>query len=593
MAAMASPMVAEAPWDADSSWYARRPMGALAPPLRVPAPPPSAEDLEVPPPSPSGRGRAGHHGIALAAAVGSFALSMASFARYPTEWDSVSLRMGLDRFDVLEASPHSPGYYLYVLAGRFLRTVTPLSGTVSLQVVAALAAAACVGVTHLVGVRLGSRWLGLTAAGVLATSPLLRFYGATIDTYTFDALLSVLLILLALSARPGSRHAVVAAGVLSLGSGSRQTSLLLLGPLVLLAAWRSVRSVRRGVEVVAAGVVGLLAWAVPMFIEQPGGWSAYWPYSQRFTKPAFLQTSILYGAPASGVRHNFFQVAVYTTTSTLAVLPVTALAVAVLAYQAAKGRSRARTEGPRRPGIGAAALSVALFVPLAFVTILHFGKAGYALSYLPAAVLILLWPASRLRGAGRIACSVLVLLGCTIQTQRFFQGRGIIPVGVQQRAPGFWLFDRANGAPYGLTAAEIRGTDRQTDAYLAIADHFDPRTDVLVYVFLNGGQRFRHATFFLSAFRIHFTADRLDHFLAQDKRLWSERDTDIELPPGGRVVYVLDLPNDEITAQMEAGTLSQVVLPTGPSVWVGGPGVTVAGVTAVVTPDHPLAEHLP
>ena len=44
-------------------------------------------------------------------------------AHRPTEWDSVQLTLGVDGFDVRLETPHAPGYWLYVAAGRVVRAL--------------------------------------------------------------------------------------------------------------------------------------------------------------------------------------------------------------------------------------------------------------------------------------------------------------------------------------------------------------------------------------------------------------------------------------------------------------------------------------
>jgi hypothetical protein len=53
-------------------------------------------------------------------------------AHRPTESDSVQLTLGVDGFDVRLETPHAPGYWLYVAAGRVLRALGPLDATGSL-----------------------------------------------------------------------------------------------------------------------------------------------------------------------------------------------------------------------------------------------------------------------------------------------------------------------------------------------------------------------------------------------------------------------------------------------------------------------------
>ncbi|MDP9387698.1 MAG: hypothetical protein M3Q48_07155, partial [Actinomycetota bacterium] len=204
-----------------------------------------ATTLDAPRLRPAHRARRRRPDLERAVPAALFIVALAVYATFaaewPTEWDSVSLVFSVDRFDVTDASPHAPGYWLYVAAGRLVRAVTPLGPADSLLAASALAAAATVALAYMVGRSLGGRWLGVVAAAGLLTSPFLAFYGSSVASYPFDALASLVLLHLAWRSRPGSWHAPAAAAALALAGGARQTSLVLLAPLALVAVVRGLR----------------------------------------------------------------------------------------------------------------------------------------------------------------------------------------------------------------------------------------------------------------------------------------------------------------------------------------------------------------
>ena len=523
----------------------------------------------------------------LFAAAG--AVYAAASARWPTEWDSVNLVLGVDRFDVREASPHAPGYWLYVAAGRLVRAVTPLSTSDSLLAASAVAAAATVALAYMVGRALGGRWLGAAAAAVMLTSPFLAFYGASVATYPFDALASLVLVLLAWRAAPGSWHGPAAAAALGLSGGTRQSSVLLLAPVAAVAVARSVRRaprpLRRAGGCAVAGMAGLAVWLVPMGLAQPGGLAVVWDEGARIWHQAVSVSSPFYGAPADGIRYNIGQATGYTLAAVALLLPATAGAV-VLAWRArlharahhddadARPRSRDRLTPP-------VLLLITAAPPFAFVTLLHFGKAGYVLSYLPALVLLLLWPAAGLSRRPRLLVTVLVVAGCAVAALRFAGAPGIVPQALVDNGP--WFVASRFGAPYRLTAPALRDTDRDVDRYLALGRSFDPGTDELVYVYLDGGHRFRHAMLTMPAFRMHYLQLGFDEWSAHAFRWHHERDHVLELRPGADAVFVVDEPREDISALVASGVARVVQLDTGPLVYVVPPGVTVFGVDVVAT----------
>ena len=552
-----------------------------------------------PPAAPATAARPLHRLVPPALFVAALALYASAMARWPTEWDSVSLVFGVDRFDVTQASPHAPGYWLYVAAGRLVRALTPLSATDSLALASAVAAAATVAMGYVVGRAMGGRWLGGAVAAVLLTSPFVAFYGSSVATYPFDALASLVLLHLAWQARPGSWHGPAAAAALGLAGGTRQSSLLLLAPVAVVAVVRSLRQAPRAGRTMAAcagaGAAGLAVWVIPMALEQPGGLAAIRSASARIWREAVTVSSPLYGAPGSGVTYNAGQATGYTLAAIAALLPA-ALVALVLSGRSRRNPLTSGDDQPRPPvmsvprvarqGRDAGRLPAPLLLliaavpPFAFVTVFHFGKAGYVLSYLPALVLLLLWPAARLQGRPRLAVSALVAVGCIVQLLRFAGAPGILPEGMTDRG-GPWFLQSHYGAPYRLTTPSLRDTDRDVDRYRALARTFDPTTDELVYVYMNGGHRFRHAMLTLPQFRMHQLQLGFHEYSARDRRWWHERDHVLELRPGSRAVLVVDEPRAEVEAMVASGTAQAVQLDTGPTVFVVPPGVQVFGVPVV------------
>jgi hypothetical protein len=280
--------------------------------------------------SPDGEGhprpasRSLDRGIALGFAAATLAVRLPFWGRYPTEWDSAQFVMALDRFDVRQHLPHSPGYWLYVALGRLVRALSPLSGHRSLLLVTALGSAATVAVTYVAGRDIGGRWLGLAAAGFLLTSPFAWFYGAVAGTYGFDALADVSLLVLAWRARPGSRHGLYAALVLGLAAGLRQMTPILLAPLALVAAVRSVRSLRAAAAAAVAGLAATLVWIVPLALEQPGGLPVWRAVSSEHWHADVSSTSPLAGAPLRAWGHNLAHASAYGLAATAPLLVLAA-----------------------------------------------------------------------------------------------------------------------------------------------------------------------------------------------------------------------------------------------------------------------------
>ncbi|MGH9164949.1 MAG: hypothetical protein ACRDZW_05480, partial [Acidimicrobiales bacterium] len=209
------------------------------------------------------------------------------------------------------------------------------------------------------------------------------------------------------------------------------------------------------------------------------------------------------------------------------------------------------------------------------------------LSYLPPLVLLALWPAARLAARPRAAVTVLVALACLVSVQRFASSPGVLPLAAVDRG-GPWFTQSGFGAPYRLTAAAIAAVDDDTERYLDLAEVFDPARDVLVYVHLDGGHRYRHAMLTLPEFTAHYLQAGRDEYVGRH-RSWSRtRDGEVELPRGGRAVFVVDEPRDELADLVSAGRAEAVVLASGPTVYAVGAGPVLFGVALVETePGRP------
>ena len=529
-----------------------------------------------------------------AAPLGLFAAALACYAvasaAWPTEWDSVSLVFGVDDFDVTQASPHAPGYWLYVALGRLVRALTPLGAADSLLAASAVAAAATVALGWTVGRAMGGRWLGAATAAVLLTSPFVAFYGSSIGTYPFDALASLVLLHLAFRATPGSWHAPAGAATLGLAGGVRQSSLLLLAPLAVVALVRCARRAPSPARVVLAtamaGAAGLAVWVVPMAIEQPGGLAAVREESARMWRQAVEVSSPVYGGPGEGVRYNVGQATGYTLAAIALLLPVTA-AAAVLARRpwhhddpdAPVRRHRRRLPRVTPPVL----LAIAALPPFAFVTVFHFGKAGYVLSYLPPLVLLLLWPARDLTRRRRMVASGLVAAACAVQALRFWGAPALLPESLTD-TNALWFTESRFGAPYRLTERALRETDADVERYRALGRAFRPATDELVFMYMNGGHRFRHAMLTLPRFRMHYLQLGFHEWSASQRRWTHERDHVLELAPGARAVFVVDEPRSEMAALLEAGVATRIPVAGGPTAYAVPAGVTVYDVQLVAGP---------
>ncbi len=193
-------------------------------------------------------------------------------SRFLYDIDSVNFALALQRFDPAVYQPHPPGYFLYVRLGMLSNSIFHDSNT-ALVAISILASCGTVAMIHL----LASVWFGRAAAGwagfVFLISPLAWYHGTVALTYIVEAFFSALVGYFCWRVyRGASRFVLPAAAALGLAAGFRQSSLLVLAPLLLFSFRRVPR--RLAFRGMAALSLVLAAWILPM-LHASGGIAAY------------------------------------------------------------------------------------------------------------------------------------------------------------------------------------------------------------------------------------------------------------------------------------------------------------------------------
>jgi hypothetical protein len=319
--------------------------------------------------------RCGRSDLVVAAALSllTIASRLPYRARMLYNWDSVQFALALREYDVVKHQPHPPGYVLYVVLGRLVNVWLgdPTAAYVVLAVV--FSGLTTFVVYHLARVAY-DRATALAAATLLAVSPLFWFYGSVGLTYAGEALVASTVAYFAFRALNGSvTDAWLSAGHLGIAGGLRQSVLLLLFPLWLssvglgVGRWRTI--------VVGLAILGgtVLAWFVPM-IWWTGGLDRYLEASVDLAESVVMPTSILGGALDTTLRMSR-----YVLESVLVALGPLALAAFLVPWYV------------RRHGWGRREwFFVGWMLPsLLTCTLVHFGQAGYVLTFLPALVIVL------------------------------------------------------------------------------------------------------------------------------------------------------------------------------------------------------------
>jgi hypothetical protein len=313
----------------------------------------------------------------LACAVALALLTVASRlpyrARMAYNWDAVQFAMALREYDVVKHQPHPPGYVLYVALGRLVNTWLR-DETAAYVLLAVLFSGLTTFVVYHLARAIYDRPTALAAATLVAVSPLFWFYGSVGLTYAGEALCASTVAYFSFRALRGSRtDAWLAAGYLGLAGGVRQSILVLLLPLwggAVAAGSRSVRVLAIGLAIVAGTV---LTWFLPM-IWLTGGLDRYLEASRDLAETVVMPTSIVSGALEATLRMSR-----YVLESVLVGLGPLVLAGCLLPWFI------------RRYGWSQREWFLLGWTvpPLLVYTLIHFGQAGYVLTFLPALVILL------------------------------------------------------------------------------------------------------------------------------------------------------------------------------------------------------------
>jgi hypothetical protein len=423
-------------------------------------------------------------------------------ARMLYNWDAVQFALALREFDISKHQPHPPGYLLYVALGRLLNASLgdPNMAYVTL---AMLFSAATTFMVYWLARALYDRVPAAAAAALLAVSPLFWFYGSVGLTYAGEAFGAVLVAWFTWGALRGdSRQLYAGALALGLVGGIRPSVLVLLFPLWLACAAVGIRRVGRigrGLLVVGGAV---LSWLLPM-LWLTGGLAAYLRASSQLYGSVVLPTSVLGGS----LDVTLAQARYVLASVVIGLGPLALAAVALPLYL--------RRAGWGRPEWFLAAWTVP---PAAFYTLVHFGQAGYVLTFLPALVILMSRVLVEVVAAGSerlrrpnwrwgLTAAALVPL-CLVSTGFFVSARPV-PREFNNRTGEAWIWrakDEAHDWIMSRTAAALREHEAVIRTYVdTIRAVYDPSDTALVTEL--GNRRsypwLRHAMFYMPEYAIY------------------------------------------------------------------------------------------
>lgn len=458
-------------------------------------------------------------------------------------WDAVQFALALREYDVVKHQPHPPGYILYVALGRLVNAWLD-NPTAAYVLLAVVGSGLTTFVVYYLARAIYDRATALAAATLLAVSPLFWFYGSVGLTYVGEALVASSVAFFAFRALEGSRSdAWLGAAYLGLAGGLRQSLLPLLLPLWLGSAALGLRRVR----VIAIGLAILtgaaLTWFLPM-LWLTGGLERYLAATLDLADAVVKPTSIVGGRLDVTLRMSR-----YVLESVLVGLgPLAAAALGAVWYVRRQGWGRREwfLLGWTAP-------------PVLVYTLVHFGQAGYVLTFLPALVIFLsrvlvtaLARAAELarhpKAHAALTAGAVVLV--VLVDGSFFVSARPLPRDFDAPKPA-WVREAEDDAYDWIlsrTAAALQEHEQVVRTFVGSIQGLFPH-ETTVVITERGNRRsypwFRHAMFYLPEYAIYelqvdgpirgFRASRVSSSMAQ------LLDTEIRLPASARrLVWFVD-----------------------------------------------------
>lgn len=196
--------------------------------------------------------------------------------------DAVQFALALDHYDVAAHQPHPPGYFLYVMLGRFFHLFIQDANRSYVFLNILLSGLTVSGLYHL-GKEIADKKTGVLAAAFALVSPTLWFHGGVALSYAADAFFSTALAVVCWKTYKGEESYVwLSAVVLAIAGGVRQNTAVFLLPFWLF----SLKALPARKVVLSIGLFGVtcMLWFIPMVL-MTGGWSTYRPALEQIIVP--------------------------------------------------------------------------------------------------------------------------------------------------------------------------------------------------------------------------------------------------------------------------------------------------------------------
>jgi hypothetical protein len=186
--------------------------------------------------------------------------------------DSVQFALALKKYDITVHQPHPPGYFLYVMLGKFFNLLTG-DANMSFIAMSIIASGLTVFFIFLLTREIYDIKTAFWSSILANTSPLLWFHSEVALTYILEASFSVSFAFLCWKILNGQYRLIfISALLLAFIGGVRQSTLVFLIPLWLYSIRKS--PYKYIIISFALLVTGILSWFLPM-LSMSGGYAQY------------------------------------------------------------------------------------------------------------------------------------------------------------------------------------------------------------------------------------------------------------------------------------------------------------------------------
>ena len=402
-------------------------------------------------------------------------------------WDSVQYALATEHYDISVHQPHTPGYFIYVMLGKLLNTITRDANT-SFVILSILASGALVVAVYALAKRMFNEKTALAASLLAMTSPIVWFHGEVALNYILEGFLSTLTAYYCWRTLTGEKKTIIAASLLlAFATGIRQTMLMFLLPLWILSLVKVPSRYRLYAFALLAS--GILFWFLPM-ISLTGGYMKYRQASQEYF--TYVIAPVL-----NSETSTFFY---FLKTVVLFTLHGLGLAAAFLLFYF---RSRSLKQ-QKNDLLSLKGLFFVLWTspPILFYVLVTVTETnpGYSLIYLPAFIIL-----------AANALAITVVTNKTLPKWFFKAGISVVLIF------NSYMFSYSNSS---FTYAFLKTQEEGLDSFVReVRERFSPENTIILarhYVFFGP----RHFMYYLPEFRVYIINDKIPKQTIKRNTLW-------------------------------------------------------------------------